>query len=315
VPEEQILQKPQGQALLRRFLDTKGLIYQAGDSLDVDRFTRDVLPGAVPLPERPDVFTARAIHERFLGAPGLRLLPDGGIVRKTILKSIEGGKIALRLSDDRAYDAHGFVDGPEGRRRRVPSSALSTITLDESVLVTRSDSGEGLSWMKEDKDKHGVDAAAEPGPTSGPPVLKVDGRATAHTWDQVIALAAQRPLVSLDLTATSAVAAQAVSGLLPPLGADSLSLSVTVGGALKDGGTVNFMANDLKPSHPIKPLSIAQTIFNALSEGATYEAVVSLAFGPAGRAGLQPQLQALADQAPDGVKPKGVFEKAVGQKR
>ncbi|MFQ5830736.1 MAG: hypothetical protein ACE5JD_16510, partial [Candidatus Methylomirabilia bacterium] len=71
VPEEQILQRAQGQACLRRFLDSKGFLYQPADALDPGRFLKDILPGATPLPDKPGAYTARAIHERFLGAPGL----------------------------------------------------------------------------------------------------------------------------------------------------------------------------------------------------------------------------------------------------
>src|SRR5206468_1293884 len=114
-------------------------------------FVKDVLPGATPLPDQPGVYTARAVHERALGAPRLRLLPDGSVVRQTILKSVTAGKAVVRLTNDgRAYDSKGCVEGPEGRRRRVPGD-LTTFALDDSVYVTRSDSSYGEAWVKEDK--------------------------------------------------------------------------------------------------------------------------------------------------------------------
>ena len=122
VSEDQMLQRPHGQACLKKFLDAKQLVYQPGDALDVNRFVKDVLPGATPLPDKPGVYTAKAVHERFLGAPGLRLRPDSGVVRQTILKAVSQGKLIVRLPDGRAFDAKGCVEGSEGRRRRVAGS-------------------------------------------------------------------------------------------------------------------------------------------------------------------------------------------------
>ena len=65
---------PRGQSSLRRFLENKDLIYNPGDALDVDRFLKDVLPGATPLPDQPDVYSSEAVHQRLLGASGLRLI-------------------------------------------------------------------------------------------------------------------------------------------------------------------------------------------------------------------------------------------------
>ena len=54
---------------------------------------------------------------------------------------------------------------------------------------------------------------------------------------------------------------------------------------------VNFAASDVRPSHPIRPLAVAQTLFNALAVGATYEAQLALRFGADGRRGLEGQLR------------------------
>ncbi len=308
VPEEQLLQRPQGQSCLRRFLDDKGLIYQAGDALDVGRFLKDVLPGTTPLPDKPEVYMARAIHERFLAAPGLRLIPDGGVVRQTILKAVTEGKLIVRLADGRTYDAQGCVEGAEGRRRRV-TGALSTLPLDDSVSITRTDSAAGVLWVKEDTPEYGED---KKGDTGSPPPPPLPSRATATTPEKVVEFAAERPLVELHLLATTPATAATLLSLAQPLGADTLTLSVTVGGGLKDGGTLNFAASDLKPTHPTKPLSVAQTLFNALGEGASYEADLTLKFGPAGRTGLEEQLRTLAEGASEGVMFRATFEKPVG---
>jgi hypothetical protein len=96
------------------------------------------------------------------------------------------------------------------------------------------------------------------------------------------------------------------------LGAEKIALSVTVGGNLKGGGRVNFQANDLKPTHPIGPLVMSQALFNAMEEGADYEAELALSFGASGRQGLESMLSGLAEQAPEGVKPQAVFGEPSG---
>ena len=63
----------------------------------------------------------------------------------------------------------------------------------------------------------------------------------------------------------------------------------------------------MKPTHPIKPLVLAQTIFNAAAEGGTYEAVLSLHFDQGGRDGLADALTALAEAVPEGVTPQALF--------
>ena len=93
-----------------------------------------------------------------------------------------------------------------------------------------------------------------------------------------------------------------------PLGADSLTVSITVSGDAKDGGSFNFSASDLKLNHPTKPLQIAQTLFNSLSEGCTYEATLALVF-KGGRTGLHPALENLQQSASTDVQPTALFDK------
>jgi hypothetical protein len=96
-------------------------------------------------------------------------------------------------------------------------------------------------------------------------------------------------------------------GLAQPLGADTVTLSVSSSGNLKDGGTMNFAAYNLKPSHPARPLGMAETVFNAVGEGCSYEAAVELKFGEAGRSGMQANLQQASEDAPDGVDVQAMF--------
>lgn len=307
VADEQILQRAHGQACLRKFLDEKKLIYQPGDALDVDRFLKDVLSGTTPLPDMPDVYTAKAVHERFLSAPSLRLIPNGAIVRQTILKAVSAVKIVVRTADGRVYDSQGCVAGQEGMRRRM-AGTLTSLSLDQDVQVTRADSSCGKLWAKVDEPKE-RSRPGQPGeefpppPPSPPPAAPV----TAATWEKAIEYAGERPLLELRLVAHTPADATKLISLAQPLGADSLSLSVSASGNLKDGGTMNFAAYNLKPSHPAKPLGMAQTVFNAVGDGCSYEAAMELKFGEGGRSSTQANLQQTSEDAPDSVEVQAMF--------
>jgi hypothetical protein len=307
VADEQILQRAQGQACLRKFLDEKKLIYQPGDALDVDRFLKDVLPGTTPLPDKPGVYTTKAVHERFLSAPGLRLIPDGAIVRQTILKAMAAGKIVVRTADGRAYESQGCVAGQEGMRRRMIGT-LTSLPLDQDVQITLANSSYGKLWTKVDEPKErprpgepgGELPPPPPSPPSGVPV-------TAVTWERAIEYAEERPLLELRLVAHTPADATQLMSLAQPFGADTITLSVSSSGNLKDGGTMNFAAYNLKPSHPTKPLGIAETVFTAVGESCSYEAAVELKFGEAGRSGMQANLERASKDASDRVDVQATF--------
>ena len=303
VPEDQMLQRAQGQTCLRKFLDAKGLLYQPGDALDVGRFVKDVLPGATPVLDMPEVYSAKAIHERFLGAPGLRLLPDAGVVRETLKRAVAEGRAVVRLPDGRAFDKNGCVDGPEGRRKRTTAS-LGSVPLEDQVYVTLANSSYGTAWVREDEP--GYQKGKEPRIPPPPRPSQV----TATTWEKVLELAADRPLVELRLTAPNPSIAAGLIGLAQPLGADSLRFYVNVSGSIRDGGEMSFSASDVKPNHPTRPLTMAQTIFNALAEGGTYEADLQLQFGPGGRAGLREALEQMASNAPEALRVQATFGQA-----
>lgn len=300
VPEDQILQRAQGQTCLRKFLDAKGLLYQPGDALDVARFVRDVLPGATPVLDMPEVYSAKAVHERFLGAPGLRLLPDAGVVRETLKRAVAEGKAVVRLPDGRAFDAGGCVEGPEGKRRRTAAS-LGAVPLEEQVYVTLATSTQGIAWVREDAP--GYPRGKEGVPPPPPPPSQM----TATTWEKALELAAERPLLELRLTAPNPSIATGLIGLAQPLGAETLRFYVNAGGVLRDGGEMSFSATDVRPNHPTRPLTMAQTIFNALAEGGTYEAELLLQFGPGGRTGLGDSLARTAQDAPEGLRVQAIF--------
>jgi hypothetical protein len=309
VPEEHILQKAQGQKCVSEFLTQKKQIYEPGDSLDVDLFMKEVLPGSTPIPDRPQVFTAKAVHERFLSAPGLRLVPDGGVVRQTILKALGKGKLVVRLPNGNAYDSKGCVTGPEGKRRRMPDP-LTTLSLSADVEITRADSAFSKQWLTEDTIKKPSTPGETPEPRPDflpqppPPSTQVE----AVNWEQILNYAAERPLLHLRLVARKPADAAQLMTLAQPLGAETLSLSVSASGNLKDGGNVNFLANDLKPTHPLKPLTVGQTIFNAVGEGCSYETTLQLEFG-SGRSDMQDTLEKLSKATADSINVQATFDK------
>ncbi len=310
VPDDQILKRPEGQASLRRFLTDKGLMYQPGDAIDPDRLVRDILPGATPAPDQPEVFTARAVHERLLSAPGLRLIPGPDLVRQSLLKALNAGKLAICLADGRAYDEAGCVYAAGGQRQRAPGT-LGTLTLDDGTLVSPRASAAAGDWLRVDEPKapgwHDDGAGATGGTGPGPIPKPSTASAVAVTWDQLRALALTRPLRELRLSASRPAAAATLATLAQPLGANSLALSVTFSGDLKDGGRVDFSADNLKLTSPIKPLTVVQTLFNSAVEGADYNADLQLGFAAEGRGDLGAALLGLADQAPADVTPHAVF--------
>jgi len=309
VSDEQILQRAQGQSCLRRYLEEKSLIYMAGEVLDIGRFLKDILPGATPLADQPGVYTARAVHERFLSAPGLRIIPDGSIVRQTLLKAVADGKIVIRLSDGRAFHKTDCVEGPPGRRRRI-TGTLATLPLDDTVLIARHDNEIALSWLKEDKapdkDRKKVEEGFPPPPEQS--------RVQASTWTKAVEYARERPLLKIELIARSPVSAHSLLALAQPLGAETIMLSVTVDGVLKDGGKAHIRMEDVKPTHPLKPLDMGQRIYTAIGESASYEAILTLGFGEAGRTGLDSQLAKIAKEAPEAIALTAYFDKPVGAK-
>jgi hypothetical protein len=301
---ENILQRAQGQVLLREFLDEKNLIYKGNDALDRNLFMKQILPGTVRPAEHQGATTTRLVYERVLAAPGLRLVPDGAVARQTLLHAVREGKVVVYTAGDgRAYDASGVVEGPRGQRRRTTGS-LPALPLDDQTLVVEVGNPLVQSWLR-------VDPAPGIGPTPGPgplpPPPPPAGRAVAHDWEQAVALAAERPLLELALTASTPVAAQSLITLAQPLGAESLSLSVTVSGEARDGGRIDFAARDLRLSHPLKPLELGGKLQAALADGSLYEARLRLGFGSSGRHGVGPALQDAREKAPDDVTIEATF--------
>lgn len=309
VGDEQALANPHGQRGLLCFLQDKRLVYGSDDALDLDLFVNHILPGATPDPNESEAWSAKAVHERFLSAPNLRLLLDSAVVWRTLEKALREAKIVLRLADGRALDATGCVQGPPGQRRRGVLAGLPSFQLDDTTLVAFAGGATASRWLQMNEEVEaplgqgwgGGGGWAPPPPPSGPV-----GPPVASTWDDAVKLAGEHPLVSLELTASSPAEAAGLIGLAQPLGAESLELSVTVSGVARDGGSISFSAQGVKHNHPTRPLQVAQTIHTALLDGASYEAILKLKFGLASREGLAEALAETAEKA-GAVRPLARF--------
>ncbi|HET7631381.1 MAG TPA: DUF499 domain-containing protein [Gemmatimonadaceae bacterium] len=293
--DEQILKAPQGQQVLRRFLEDKELIYGGTDSLDPKLLVQKYLKGAVPVPGETDVWTATAVHERLLSASGLRLVPDEELTRRTLLRGAREGQLVLKLADGRAHDREGVVDGPPGARKRVKEGAVHTLALSDSVLVALSSTAAAAGWIAVDKEPGGKSSGkATPPP---PPPAPAGDLVTADVGKAVEA-AVTRPLVQLVLTSRSPAGAKLLSQLAQPFGASSISLNVSVAGEVKGGGTMGLSIEGVKHSHPVKPLDIAGAIANSLTSADSFEASLTLEFEP-GLLVAGDHLKALADRGDD----------------
>jgi hypothetical protein len=290
------------------------MIYKAGDSLDPDLFLKKILTGTTPIPDQPDVFRLSDVHERFLAAPGLRLVSDAFVVKQTVLKAIEQGKVVFKSAQGTAYDKAGAVEGPEGQRRAVPGAEPS-VSLKEDERITRADSAAAKAWLQVDAQTSktsGLDEFKDFIKTTPPPELAT---VIASTWADILKHAETRPLVELTLDAGTPTVADTLAAIAQPLGADQLALDVTVSGDLKSGGTASFAVQAVNLNSPIKPLDSARTLFTAMTAGAlTYGARLTLKFNEPGRSGLKAQLETAANKAGDEVTPGGTFGKAAAKK-
>jgi len=312
VTDEDILSKPQGQKCLRAFLEDKEMLYKAGQALDPDRFLKIILSGTTPIPNQPDVYRLSDVHERFLAAPGLRLIPDSSVVTLTILKTIERSKAVVRTADENAYDNIGAVTGAAGQRRRINVDPPS-LGLREDELITRADSAAANEWLKVDPPKKSTKDTEYPKGGEIPKAVTEPPTVIASTWPDIIKLSEKRPLLVLTLNAGTPTVAETLAGIAQPLGADELAIEVTVSGELKSGGTASFEVRGVKQNSPIKPLDSARTLFNAMQERMAYGVQLRLEFKDPGRSGMISQLETAADKASDDVNPSATFGKTTAK--
>jgi len=306
VPEDKIMGKPESQAGLKRLLNDRGLVYQPGNSIDLPIFLGKLLPGATPVADKPGVYTAKAVHERLLSAPDMRLLSDTDVVRETLFKALDAGKIVIRTPDGCAYDDKGCVGGEAGRRLRFDQRPPS-LPLDDNVLITTASTPYASEWLKVDEPKQ------PSGSGSGhkmPPPPEPAGPTRADNWEQVIQLAREGQMLrGLELSASTPADAATLIGLAQPLGADSLEMAVSTHGILKGGGQMHFQAEGIRFNHPAKPLDLACRIFRCMEDDSEYGSSLTLVFDNGGRGGLASSLSDMAEKASEGVSVRAVFEK------
>src|SRR6185437_9573079 len=92
-------------------------------------------------------------------------------------------------------------------------------------------------------------------------------------------MAAERPLLTLKLSATATAVAQKLASVAQPFGAKSVTLTVNASGDLRTGGTMSYTADGVKLTHPSRPLETATLVANSLVDGSYFEATLLLSFG------------------------------------
>jgi hypothetical protein len=295
-PETSPLQLPSGQDAVRAFVEDRRLMYGAADSLAADYFVERVFSGAVPVVEAPETRTTASLQRRFLGAQGLKLVSDPSVVRASILRAVAEGRLVVRQEDGAAFDKDGAVHTANGVRLRDAHRKLTTLPMDDATLVAEAGSVTAKEWLHA---PGGTPVKPKELPIPPPPPK---GSGPMLTTDIVAAcqLADKRRLHSLRITCVSAADAQKVLGVTSPFGAPLVQIEAELTGDLKDGGKLNFSVADTKVSAAIKPLTMAQTLGNALMPGSSsIRVAVVLGFGSEGKADLGALLRTLEMQLPE----------------
>jgi hypothetical protein len=214
----------------------------------------------------------------------LRLVGDPSVIRASILCGVEHGRLAVRLEDGSAFDKPGaVVDGPGGTRRRDSGRKLQTLPMDETTLVAEIGSTVANDWLK----IHGVSEGAKPGELPlPPPPPPGSGPMTAADMDVAGAMADKRSLLSIRIKCPSAADAQKALGVAAPFGAPSVTIEADLAGDMKDGGKLGLRIAEAKVGAAIKPLTLTQTLGNALAPGGSVQVTVVLDFGPSGKPDL-----------------------------
>jgi hypothetical protein len=296
-PDTPPMQLPSGQDAVKAFVEDRKLIYGDTDSLFPDRFLELVFRGAVPSAEEPEARSAAALHRRFLSAQGLRLVPNATIVRASILRAVADGKLVVRQEDGTAFDAKGAVYTINGHRRRDEGRKLTTLPMDEATLVAEAGSAAASAWLKE---SGAQEAMPQPGSLPIPPPPP-KGAGPTSTTDTAVAAsyADKRNLLSLRITCLSAADAQKALGAASPLGATDITVEAELVGDMKDGGKLVFRVAEARVTAAIKPLTMAQTLGNALAPGSSIRVTLVFGFGKEGKADLGALLRSLFMQLPE----------------
>lgn len=298
-PDTSPLQLPSGQDALRAFVEDRKLVYAASDSLASDYFVDRVFSGAAPVADMPEARTTASLQRRFLAAQGLKLVTDPSVIRASILRAVAEGRLVVRQEDGTAFDKDGAVHTINGVRQRDPHRKLTTLPMDEATLVAEATSATAKDWLK----IYGLQFTPKPDEELPLPPPPPKGSGPTTTLDMALAchLADKRRLLQFRVTCSSAADAQKVLGAVQPLGAPSVQIDAELHGDLKDGGKLMFNVADSKVSAAIKPLTLAQTLGNALVPGSSIRVTVVLGFGPEGKADLGALLRSLEMQLPDNI--------------
>ena len=295
-PDTPPMQLPSGQEAVKAFVEDRKLIYADTDSLFPDRFLELVFNGATPLADEPEARSAAALHRRFLSAQGLRLVPNTTVVRASILRGVAEGKLVVKQEDGTAFDAEGAVFTTNGHRRRDPGRKLTTLPMDEATRIAEAGSATAQEWLKETGAQEAVtpiDGLPLPPPPQGSGPTSTTDTEVAATY------ADKRNLLTLRITCLTAADAQKALGAASPLGATDITIEAELMGDMKDGGKLAFTVADAKVTAAIRPLTMAQTLGNALASGSSIRVTVCLGFGKEGKADLGAMLRSVFMQLPD----------------
>lgn len=326
-----------GQPRLKDFLDEKNIIYKVGESIDVDLLLDSIVTGATPSVDHPGAVNAKAVHERALANERLRLLLNADPLLKSVRKAIEQKRLVLRMPNGEVYDGVQRVSGPAGARLS-SAAPIPAFDLNDDVLLATPDAQCVAEWIRVDAPRAPAsetiplaDAATQKGATIEQireaivrgqlDTRTVDGEERilqnevfqrwtpttspiadyATTWEDAIAFAGTRSVESVKLTASTPSAAQTLAVLAQPFGAQSLELYVNVGGSLKDGGTLNFLVQGVKLTHPLKPLEDAVRFARGLANGGRFNVSLTLNFsGQTGTIGPE-HFERAKESATDGI--------------
>ncbi|MCK1542030.1 ATP-binding protein [Bradyrhizobium sp. 179] len=296
-PEGSPLQLPSGQDAVRAFIEDRKLIYAPSDSLAPDYFVDRVFDGATPLADSTEVRSTASLQRRFLGAQGLKLVSDPSVIRASILRAVAEGRLVVRQEDGVAFDKLGAVHMANGIRQRDSHRKLTTLPMDETTHVAGATSTAAKEWLRID----GFQEAPKPGDLPlPPPPPKASGPTTTADMATTCQLADKRRLLQLRISCVSAGDAQKVLGATQPLGAAVVQIEAELTGDLKDGGRLSFHVAEAKISAAIKPLTMAQTLGNAMAPGGSISVAVVLGFGPEGKPDLGALLRTVEMQLPEG---------------
>lgn len=289
---EESIQQFMGQQALRDFLRSKSLLYERTEALDPLRLVQ-LLPGATPLPDNPEVYTAKALHERLLSAPELRLIPDESFVRETLRRALGEGKIVLYTSDGAAYDQGGMVkDGV----RRAGASPYS-LPINDTVLVTLAESATAREWLRERQP-----TVAEPTvviDTLPPPVAPPS---EVISVSEALEELPHRSLESISLRISAPEMEDALLRAVQTLSPRRLEMNVRVSGQGEDGMVVNFSATRVSSlNHPAKPQEVAKRLYRSLQHPESYLLEVRLYFEEP-KEELSHKLHRLQDMLGEGVE-------------